>query len=127
MIIKINEYLVTTFGGAGVGVRNRNLLESCVLGIDQEVFGTKLYPTPEDKIAFVVFSIIANHIFIDGNKRTGVQVLIIMSENYGIQLHYSDDEMIDLALSVAKSQVDCNGIKEWILSHESVRKSNFWS
>lgn len=118
VIVEINENLIEEFGGMDSGIRDLNLLESCVASINQEVFGMKLYPTKESKIAFVVFSIIANHIFLDGNKRTGAQVLNIMAYDFDIDLEYEDEELIDLVLLVAQSKVDYHYICDWILKHE---------
>lgn len=119
-LIEINKNLIDTYGGLGFGIRDNNLLESCIASLDQEVFGRKLYPSPEDKIAFVVFSVIANHIFIDGNKRTGAQVLDILADYYKLNLHFTDDELIDLVLLVAKSEVDYSYIKNWIEIHKRI-------
>lgn len=117
-LIHINTYLVKNFGGAGAGIRDLNLLESCVNGLDQEVFGLKCYPRVEDKIAFLVFSIIANHIFLDGNKRTGGQVLLMLCDENRLNLNATDDEIIDLVLSIAKSETNVKSVANWILLHE---------
>lgn len=124
-LISINTYLVENFGGVGAGIRDLNLLESCVNGLDQEVFGIKCYPRIEDKIAFLVFSIIANHIFLDGNKRTGGQVLLILCNENMLNINATDDEVIDLVLSIAKSEIDYKYVANWILEHESTISKPF--
>lgn len=122
----INEFLVEQFGGLGVGFKDENLAISLVEGVNQEVYGQKLYPTIEDKISYIVFSIIANHIFLDGNKRTGAYVLEELCEDYGLNIEYTDDELIELVLLIAQSKVDRQYIKDWILSREThiTHKSN---
>lgn len=64
------------FGGKR-GVRDQNLLEFAVNQIHQKVFGTKLYPTDFEKIARLGYSLIRNHPFIDGNKRTGFATMLV--------------------------------------------------
>lgn len=122
----INEFLVEQFGGLGVGFKDENLALSLVEGVNQEVYGQKLYPTIEDKISYIVFSIIANHIFLDGNKRTGAYVLEELCEDYGLNIEYTDDELIELVLLIAQSKVDRQYIKDWILSRKThiTHKSN---
>lgn len=116
-LYKMNQYLVEEFGGAGIGFKDYNLAQSLTEQPYQEVFGEKLYPTDIDKISFMVFSIIANHIFIDGNKRTGALLLERLCYYKNIRLEFEDDELIELVLSVAKSECDNVGIKEWIEKH----------
>ena len=113
----MNEYLVSEFGGAGIGFKDYNLAQSLINQPYQEVFGQKLYPTDIDKISFMVFSVIANHIFIDGNKRTGALLLERLCAYKNINLEFKDDELIDLVLSVAKSKYNNEDIKTWIENH----------
>ena len=42
-----------------------------------EMFGEHLYPTIFDKARVYVYNIIANHVFSDGNKRTGLEAGLI--------------------------------------------------
>lgn len=96
----------------GVGFKDENLVESLVVQIYQEVFDEVLYPTIEDKISYMVFSITANHIFLDGNKRTGAAVLEKLCEDNGINLDYTDDELIELVLLIAQSKVDREYVRD---------------
>lgn len=121
----LNTKLVNRFGGAGIRFKDVNLAISAIDSLDQEVFGRVLYPTVEDKISHLVFSIIANHVFVDGNKRTGTAVLVLLTQQY-CKINSTTDELIELALGVAKSEIDREGIKDWIIKHKisTIRKSN---
>ncbi|MEQ8688674.1 MAG: Fic family protein [Imperialibacter sp.] len=70
-VLGIHSILIERFGGSN-GVRDIGLLQSA-LGRPYQTFdGGELYPTAIDKAAAVlVESIVKNHLFIDGNKRTG--------------------------------------------------------
>lgn len=118
-LFKLNEYLITEFGGAGVGFKDENLARSLVETPYQEVFGERLYKNDYERIAFMVFSVVANHVFIDGNKRTGALLLEHLCDYRNIKLDYSDDELIQLILSVAKSECGKKGIENWIRSHQT--------
>lgn len=117
-----NKFLVEQFGGVGVGFKDKNLAISLVEGVNQEVFGEVLYPSIEDKISYIVFSIVANHVFLDGNKRTGAYILEELCEDYNLNLDYTDDELIELVLLIAQSKVDREYVKDWIVSRKN-RKS----
>lgn len=118
LLLAINKYVIEMFGGMKHGVKDHNLLESCVVQINQEVFGKVLYPTIEDKISWIVFSIIANHIFLDGNKRTGIATLEYLCKNNNILLNATDDDLINLALNIANSNIDREQVTEWIVVHK---------
>ena len=56
--------------GGDPGVRDQGLLESAVA--NRARFGGKdLYPGIAEKAAALAFSLVMNHPFFDGNKRTG--------------------------------------------------------
>lgn len=125
-LYKINKHLVEQFGGVGIGFKDENLAESLVVSIYQEVFDEVLYPTVEDKISYIVFSIIANHVFLDGNKRTGALILVKLCKDNNLNISYTENELIDLVRQIAQSKVDRQYIKDWILSREThiTHKSN---
>jgi death-on-curing protein len=69
-ILELHRRIIEQSGG-GLGIRNLGLLESAIAQ-PQMMFDTEyLYPRLVDKAAVLGFSIIMNHPFIDGNKRTG--------------------------------------------------------
>ena len=69
-VLKIHKLLIDQFGGSH-GVRDKSSLNSAInrpfATFDQQ----ELYPEPMDKAAAILESIVTNHPFIDGNKRTG--------------------------------------------------------
>ncbi|MGD0284747.1 MAG: type II toxin-antitoxin system death-on-curing family toxin [Candidatus Saccharimonadales bacterium] len=85
------------------GTRYPGKLESC-LGSVFQTFGRKdLYPSLIDKAAILFYLLIKNHPFINGNKRIAVtSLLVFLSLNYK-WLSASNEEMYDMALTVAKS------------------------
>ena len=50
--------------------KNRGALEGILGNVLQNIFGEELYPTIEEKAAHLLYFIIKNHPFNDGNKRT---------------------------------------------------------
>ena len=65
--LNIHDILIDKFGGSR-GVRDLGLLESALHRPFATFENQELYPSPIDKAAAVLESILINHPFIDGNK-----------------------------------------------------------
>lgn len=68
-ILLLHEFSVLDFGGSKE-LRNRNLLLSAINRPFQTFDGKELYQSPFEKAAALGESLIINHPFVDGNKRT---------------------------------------------------------
>jgi death on curing protein len=66
---KIHDILIERFGGAK-GIRDHGSLDAVLSRPYQTFDGLELYPHPVEKAAAIFESIISNHPFVDGNKRT---------------------------------------------------------
>jgi len=107
---------------AGVGraqrsrMADRNLLASALGRPFQTAFGEDLYPTIPDKAAALFHSLISNHPFPDGNKRTA----ILVTEQFFVANGYwpllSSDEMYDTAKQIAS-------YRERGITHEAAYQS----
>ena len=60
------------------GVRDGNLLGSALSAPFQGFAGVEFYPTVISKTVRLSYGLIMNHPFIDGNKRIGALVLLVM-------------------------------------------------
>jgi death-on-curing protein len=76
--------------------------------------GKDLYPTIIDKIAVITYSLIHNHGFVDGNKRIGIAVMIILLKMNNIKVYYTQQELIDLGLKTAEGLMKEKDILNWI-------------
>lgn len=76
----------------------------------QTVFGSDAYPDIHTKAAAMLHSLIRNHAFIDGNKRTGILSVILFYNLNGYAIEVNQSELIALALDVAEGQVDVEKI-----------------
>ena len=56
--------------------RNREAVEGIIGNVMQSFGGNDVYPTVEEKAAHLMYFIIKNHPFVDGNKRTGAYALV---------------------------------------------------
>ncbi len=99
-VLTLHHMLADATGG-DVGVRDYGLLESALEAPFSTFGGTDLYPTLLEKAARLGFSLIANHAFLDGNKRIGVLVMLTFLQLNGAPVHTSNEAIVTLGLSVA--------------------------
>ncbi|MCR9103338.1 MAG: type II toxin-antitoxin system death-on-curing family toxin [bacterium] len=88
-IILINRMTIDQHGGNFVlpdNLLNENGLEYVLEAVKGEVFGQEVYPKIYDKAAVYMFTIISNHVFQDGNKRTGLESGLLFMKLNGYQL-----------------------------------------
>jgi len=69
-VLLYHQLSIERYGGA-VGIRDEGMLSSAIERPFASYDGIDLYKTPFEKAAAVLESIIKNHPFVDGNKRTG--------------------------------------------------------
>lgn len=113
----LHRMLIETTGGSD-GVRDSGLLDSALESAYATFDGKELFPTGEEKAARLGAGLIANHAFVDGNKRIGVLVLLCFAELNGIRLEVSDEEVTEVGLAVARGDMKYGQLLEWIKSHE---------
>jgi death on curing protein len=112
-VINIHEILIEKFGGTR-GIRDRNALESALSRPFMTFDQRELYPTPVEKAAALVESLIANHPFVDGNKRIGYFIMryFLLGENIDIQA--TQIEKYDFVMKIAQGQSSFEGICDWL-------------
>jgi death-on-curing protein len=69
-VLEIYTRVVRQSGGA-IGIHDLGALESAVAQPRMTFGGEDLYPSIVEKASALGFSLIQNHPFVDGNKRTG--------------------------------------------------------
>ncbi|MNE64902.1 Toxin Doc [compost metagenome] len=84
------------------GVKDHGLLESAVHRPQQSVFGEDAYPTLFDKAAALLESLIKNHCFHNGNKRTAYLVTKSFLIMNGYQLRMERELAVEFIVDIAK-------------------------
>jgi death on curing protein len=105
----IHLQIIDASGGAH-GTRDRNLLNSAIATQHQNIFGEALYATVEHKAAALCRGIIADHPFVDGNKRTGIITALIFLEQNKVVIEVDDSELEDFAVQIAVDRLSVDGI-----------------
>lgn len=114
-VLSIHDILIKEFGG-GEGVRNLHILESAINRPFQTFGENELYPTTVDKAAALIESIVKNHPFVDGNKRTGYVMMRLLLMNNGLNIAASEDDKYNFVINIANGKIDYENIRSWILS-----------
>ena len=104
--------------GGSQGVRDIGRLEAALAAMQQEVFGQELYATIFEKAAVLLRGIIADHPFVDSNKRTGtMSALIFLNLNNYDTSSLTDKELEDFAVQVAVEHLEIPVIAAWLKAH----------
>lgn len=74
----------------------------------------ELYPEPVDKAAAILESIVTNHPFIDGNKRTGYVFARLLLLKSGLNIKATQEEKYEMVIAVSKGEWKFDQIKDWI-------------
>jgi len=112
-VLIIHEKLIEEFGGS-TGVRDINLLESALARPFSGFGDVEFYPTPAQKAAALVESVVVNHPFIDGNKRTGYVLMRLMLMLYGKDINATQTEKYDFVTKIATGIISLTAITDWI-------------
>jgi death-on-curing protein len=117
-ILKLHFNVVEDYGGTH-GVRDEGRIESLVAAPAQTVFGAEQYSDVYLKAAVYMRNVIADHPFVDGNKRTGITITGVFLIRNGIRLCASSLELEDFAVRVAVEHLEIAAIAEWLQEHSS--------
>jgi len=116
-VLYLHNIMCKSTGGSS-GLRDSGALESAVYHAYASFDGKDLYPTVEEKAARQAYSVIRNHPFFDGNKRTGLFVMLVFLELNNIKLYFSQSELVDLGIGIAEGKTDSKQITKWIIDHK---------
>ena len=110
---RIHERQIETFGGSP-GLRDRGALEAAVARPSMTFGGEDLYPDLPSKSAALLHSLVANHAFVDGNKRVGMATAELFLLVNGLEILATDDELEELTLQIARGELGVEDITIWI-------------
>lgn len=104
-ILAIHVDQITRYGGEP-SIRDMGLLQSAV-GMPEATFGGQyLHEFPHGMAAAYLFHIVANHAFVDGNKRTGLAAALVFLDWHGHRLDADHHTVESFVLSVASGKAD---------------------
>ena len=123
-ICDANRRILLQSGGRyGDNLLNPGSLEYILGAITGPLFGTDRYPTLKEKAAALGFQINKRHIFIDGNKRTGIETSFRFLEANGIEIQ-GDDTIVELSVAIAKGDAGLPDLLRWLHAHQDEHEAD---
>lgn len=112
-VLAIHDDQIERYGGSH-GVRDLTLLESAIARPQATFGGEDLYPNLFLKAAVIMQGILANHPFIDGNKRTGsVSAARFLFIN-GYDLIPSNKALVNISRRTEAKKVSLEQLAAWL-------------
>ena len=105
-VLEINAEVM---GGRHV-LRDRGLLESAIARPQASAFSADAYPDLATKVAAMLHSLVLNHPFVDGNKRTAVLAALVFLDLNGYLIRWDQHEALDFMLRLADHQVELDDV-----------------
>jgi death-on-curing protein len=117
-VLFLHSRLVAETGGSH-GLRDLEMLLSA-LGRPQGTFdGKDLYPELFSKTAALMDSLVRNHPFVDGNKRTAITSAALFLRMNGYRLIVENEEVVRFTLACAQSQRSLDEIMDWFRQYST--------
>ncbi len=116
VVLAIHDDMIEKYGGSH-GIRDLGLIQSAISRPQSSFGGEDLYSDIFDKAAALFRSLMFNHAFVDGNKRTTmVSTARFLSMN-GYELEVSQKEFVDFPLRVENKHLSIEKISKWLQKH----------
>jgi death on curing protein len=115
-VVELHRRLLEATGGA-VGIRDLGALESAVAQPKMTVAGSDLYPSLAEKAAALCFSLVANHPFVDGNKRVGHAAMETFLVVNGAEIDAGLEEQERVMLELAAGRINRGQLANWLGQH----------
>ena len=122
-VLELHRRLIERYGGSA-GIHDLGALESALAQPRMTFGGEELHPTIVEKAMALGFTLIKNHPFVDGNKRTGhaaMETFLILN---GFEIDASVDEQEQIILQIASSKLGRGEFTEWLRSHIVEKKND---
>ncbi|MDR3694814.1 type II toxin-antitoxin system death-on-curing family toxin [Mucilaginibacter sp.] len=119
--IFIHDDLINKLGGSK-GIRDMGLLDAALNRPFATFDSIDLYPTPFDKASAILESILINHPFIDGNKRTAYVLMKLLLFQNGILLTANQSEKYQMVIKASTGELRFDEIKLWLVSNTTINK-----
>ena len=115
-VMVIHEKMIEEFGGRAP-IHDFTLLHSAVERPRATFSGRDLYSTIFEKAAALIHSLILNHPFDDGNKRTAITSCAAFLAFNGWHLNLPKEESIQFTLDIDSHKLSYEGIVAWLKDH----------
>ena len=112
-VLELHRRVLKQSGGTS-GIRDLGLLESAIAQPQMTFSGEELYPSLLEKSVALGFSMIMNHPFVDGNKRTGHASMETFLFLNGMEINTSVDKQERVVLAITSGELKREEFVEWL-------------
>jgi death-on-curing protein len=116
VVLAIHDDMIERYGGSH-GIRDLGLIQSAFVRPQASFGGEDLYPTVLDKAAALFHSLIFNHAFMDGNKRTSITATARFLYINGYELIAEKEEFVAFPLRVENKHLNLEEIGKCLKEH----------
>lgn len=96
------------------GIRTFNGLLSALAAPGRQAFGEVFYPTLPEQAGALVYGLIQNHPFWDGNKRIAAAALHLFLQRNGAHLAATNDQVVAFTREIARGSLRDGAVATWI-------------
>lgn len=113
---EIHKIVIENFGGSH-GIRDVSNLQSALARPFQTFDGKDLHSSVIEKAGALIESLLINHPFVDGNKRTGYVLMRIFLINNGYDINATQNEKYEFVIEIASGKIKLEEIINWLTHH----------
>lgn len=113
---KLHKVLIENFGGSS-GIRDFGGLSSALDRPFQTFASRELYPGTLEKAAALIESILINHPFVDGNKRSGYALTRLFLLSNKIDFTAAEELKYKFVIDIAAGKIRFEEILTWLQKH----------
>lgn len=115
-ILAIHHDQIERYGGSH-GIRSMALLESAVFRPQSSFMGEDLHLGLFDKVSALIHSLLMNHPFLDGNKRTSLVSGGAFLHLNNFSLKCTPQEVVEIALKIESKEFRLKELSSWLKDH----------
>lgn len=113
VVMKLHDHLIRQYGGA-FGLRDASLLDSALHMPEAQFGGEFLHTTMYEMAAAYGFHLCKNHPFLDGNKRTAYNVMLLFLDLNGFTFLVHSQEHYAVMMAVANGKMTKQQLAAWL-------------
>jgi death-on-curing protein len=115
-ILNIRDQVATAYADR-FEIMSPNGLMSALAAPRRSAFGAEAFPTLADKAGALVYGLIQNHPFWDGNKRIATEALRLFIARNGASLTADGVALRTFTTTIARGQLRDRPLADWVSNH----------
>lgn len=112
-VIQLHNEIISLSGG-GNGLKDEGSLLAALARPYATFDQIDLYPTAIEKATAIFESIVINHPFIDGNKRTSYVLMRLILRENGWDINVPEDKKYEFVIAASTGAIRFDEIKAWL-------------